>query len=312
MNHSRQDATRRWLLRLYPPAWRARYGDEFAALLDLAPLSLWAVLDILLGALDARLCIRSWRLAAMTTLTQRLRRSEIVIFSSYIAFVVAGSAFAKITEYDDFHDATRHYPLIGGAFATLVVAAWVALAAVVIGGAPLALAAARSALATRRWSTLALLAVPALALGALYGFVLLLTQVIGPAIHAGPGATDANYHLGIALGIFFLLCALASTAAVARAIAQSEIAPGLYRFARIPAAVAVLAMVVVTGALLVWGLALRADVPSLFNGNDGLQASNTAANWLVQLAVMALATAVALWAAARAFATREGATGQTA
>jgi hypothetical protein len=312
MNASRRDTTRRWLLRLYPLAWRARYADEFAALLDLAPLSLWTVLDILLGALDARLCVRSWRVAAMTTLIQRLRRSEIVIFCAYIAFVVAGSAFAKVTEYDDFHDATRHYPLIGGAFTTLVVAAWVALAAVVIGGAPLALAAARSALATRRWSTLALLAVPALALGALYGFVLLLTQIIGPAIHAGPGATSANYHLGIALAIFFLLCAAGSTVAMARAIAQSEIAPGLYRFARIPAAVAVLAMVVVTGSLLVWGLALRADVPSLFNGNDGLQASNTAANWLVQLAVMALATAVALWAAARAFATREGAAGQAA
>jgi hypothetical protein len=312
MIRSQQGATRRWLLRLYPPAWRARYGDEFAALLELAPLSLWTVLDILLGALDARLCIRSWRIAAMTSLTQRLRRSEIVIFCAYIAFVVAGSAFAKVTEYDDFHDATRHYPLIGGAFTTLVVAAWVALAAVVIGGAPLALAAARSALATRRWGTLALLAVPALALGALYGFVLLLTQVIGPAIHAGPGATNANYHLGIALGIFFLLCAAASTAAVALAIARSEIAPGLYRFARIPAAVATLAMVVVTGSLLVWGLGLRAYVPGLFNGNDGLVATNTAANWLVHLVVMGVATAVALGAVVRAFAAREGAAGQVA
>jgi hypothetical protein len=312
MSDSRQDAARRWLLRLYPPAWRARYGDEFTALLDLAPLSLWTVLDVLLGALDARLCIRSWRIAAMTTLTQRLRRSEIVIFCAYIAFVVAGSAFAKVTEYDDFHDATRHYPLIGGAFTTLVVAAWVALAAVVIGGAPLALAAARSALAARRWGTLALLAVPALALGALYGFVVLLGQVIRPLIHAGNGPTPGNWHLGITLGVFYLLCARASTAAVARAIAQSEIAPGLYRFARIPAAAATLAMVVVTGSLLVWGLALRADVPSLFNGNDGLMATNTAANWLVHLVVMVVATAIALWAAARAFTTQEGAAGQTA
>jgi hypothetical protein len=306
MIHRQHDSTRRWLLRLYPPAWRARYGDEFAALLDLAPLSLWSLLDILLGALDARWLTRDWRISTMSTLTRRLRRSEIAIFCAYIAFVVAGSAFAKITEYDDFQAATHTFPLIGIAFNTLVVAAWVALAAVVIGGAPLALAAARAALAARRWGTLALLAVPALALGALYAFVLLLTRVIGPAIHAGNGATTANYHLGIALGGFFLLCAIASTAAVARAIAQSEIAPGLYRFARIPAAVATLAMLVVTLALLVWGLGLRAYVPSLFNGNDGLLASNTAANWLVNFVAMALATGVALWAAARAFAAREG------
>jgi hypothetical protein len=304
MSHTRHEAARRWLLRLYPPAWRARYGDEFTALLDLAPLSLWTMLDILLGALDARLFTRSWRFAGMTT---RLRRAEITMFCAYILFVVAGSAFAKITEYDDFHEATRNYPLIGVAFTTLTVAAYVALAAVVIGGAPLALAAARSALATRRWGTLALLATPVLALGALYAFVRLLTQVIGPAIRAGSGVTPGNWHLGIILGNFYLLCAVGSTAAVAAAIARSEIAPSLYRFARIPAAVATLAMVVVTVSLLVWGLSLRAYLPSLFNGNDGLLASNTAINWLVQLAGMVVAVIVALWATARSFAAGEAA-----
>jgi hypothetical protein len=300
-------AARGWLLRLYPPAWRERYGDEFAALLELAPLSLWTVLDMVLGALDARLFTRSWRIAPMTTLTQRLRRSEITVFCAYIVFVVAGSAFAKVTEYDDFHDATHNFPLIGGAFTTLVVGAFVALAAVVLGGAPLALGAARSALATRRWGTLALLAVPALAFGALYGYLIFLGQVIRPLIHAGNGPTPGNWQMGISLAVVYLLCALASTAAVARAIARSEIAPGLYRFARIPAALAALAMLVVTAALLVWGLELRANVPSLFNGNDGLMATNTAANWLLHLTVMALATATALWATVRALATREGA-----
>jgi hypothetical protein len=46
---------RRWLLWCYPHWWRARYGDEFAELLDALPLSPRNVLDTLLGALDARL-----------------------------------------------------------------------------------------------------------------------------------------------------------------------------------------------------------------------------------------------------------------
>ena len=45
----------RLLLRLYPAAWRDRYGDEFAALLEERPLSPFDVLDIALGAFDARL-----------------------------------------------------------------------------------------------------------------------------------------------------------------------------------------------------------------------------------------------------------------
>jgi hypothetical protein len=44
----------RLLLRLYPAAWRERYGDEFAALLEERPLSPFDVLDIVFGAFDAR------------------------------------------------------------------------------------------------------------------------------------------------------------------------------------------------------------------------------------------------------------------
>jgi hypothetical protein len=43
------------LLKLYPRAWRERYGDEFIALVGHAPLSASQVIDIVSGAIDARL-----------------------------------------------------------------------------------------------------------------------------------------------------------------------------------------------------------------------------------------------------------------
>jgi hypothetical protein len=43
------------LLQLYPAAWRARYGDEFAELLAARPPSIRDRFDILTGAIDARL-----------------------------------------------------------------------------------------------------------------------------------------------------------------------------------------------------------------------------------------------------------------
>jgi len=49
---------RRVLLRCYPAAWRARYADEFEALLDERPLGPFDVADVLLGALDAHLHLR--------------------------------------------------------------------------------------------------------------------------------------------------------------------------------------------------------------------------------------------------------------
>jgi hypothetical protein len=41
------------LLRLYPPAWRARYGDEFLALAGGGPLRARQAIDIISGAIDA-------------------------------------------------------------------------------------------------------------------------------------------------------------------------------------------------------------------------------------------------------------------
>jgi hypothetical protein len=41
------------LLRLYPPAWRERYGDEFLAMLGTEPLRVAVVFDIVMAAIDA-------------------------------------------------------------------------------------------------------------------------------------------------------------------------------------------------------------------------------------------------------------------
>ena len=44
---------KRWLVRLYPRAWRRRYGAEFTALLEQQPFTLTGILDVVRGALDA-------------------------------------------------------------------------------------------------------------------------------------------------------------------------------------------------------------------------------------------------------------------
>jgi len=46
------------LIRCYPARWRARYGEEFEAILVERPLGPFDVADILLGALDAQLRLR--------------------------------------------------------------------------------------------------------------------------------------------------------------------------------------------------------------------------------------------------------------
>lgn len=42
-----------WLIRLYPPAWRRRYGREVAELLATHPASFHTAIDLVAGAVDA-------------------------------------------------------------------------------------------------------------------------------------------------------------------------------------------------------------------------------------------------------------------
>jgi hypothetical protein len=50
----------RLLVRLYPRAWRARYGEEFAAVLAERRLSPRTVIDVIAGAADAHLHPGGW------------------------------------------------------------------------------------------------------------------------------------------------------------------------------------------------------------------------------------------------------------
>lgn len=63
---------RRWLLRLYPRAWRRRYGEEFADLLARHPLTPAGIVDVARGALDAhRRHRRQGQEGTMATLARR-------------------------------------------------------------------------------------------------------------------------------------------------------------------------------------------------------------------------------------------------
>jgi hypothetical protein len=44
-----------WIVRLYPRKWRERYETEMCALLEQHASTLFTLLDLFLGALDARI-----------------------------------------------------------------------------------------------------------------------------------------------------------------------------------------------------------------------------------------------------------------
>jgi hypothetical protein len=80
------------LIRCYPAHWRARYGDEFEAILEERPLGPFDMTDILLGALDARLRSRG-RGVDVTQgrgFTMSLRIGGIAAILGALLFALAG------------------------------------------------------------------------------------------------------------------------------------------------------------------------------------------------------------------------------
>jgi hypothetical protein len=280
------------LVRLYPRAWRERYEEEFVAMLEQGPVTIKDLFDVVFGAVDAWLrpqVVYEGRLVMVS----RMRGSVLAVLWAWVGLVVAGVGFRKMTEYDDFVRAARDSALVGVAFDTVVVGAVVALAAVAVGGAPVAFAALRKALAERRKDVL-LLCMPLIFGAGFVGYILVLMKVIYPALGRVAVHGTVNVALFLSLVGAFSLAALASAWAVTAAVRRVEVGGRTLRFALYPAAVAAAGMAVVLVGTTVWGLTLRATAPTLFSGDDGILATPTYVTWLAIVAVMAVSTAVAV------------------
>lgn len=302
-----------WLVRLYPHDWRERYEEEFAALLEQCSLSPLLLLDILIGALDARLNTQAVT-GGRLPMIDKLRASEIALFCAYIGYVVAGLGFYGMLDDNPLVGVARTHPDLSGAVLAIQVGAVLSLLAVLAGGLPIGYAALRRALAERRRDILLLFAVPpmCLALLAAYGVVFVIVALLASGVSAStppksiPLAALIAYFGGVGL---FLLAAIASAVAVALAVARSHVEAQRFRRALVPGALATLAMVVTLAAALAWGLSANADAPQAFYGGKGLFGFSTAGSWLSIVAVMAMATLVAAAAVLRGFAVRSASAG---
>ncbi len=270
------------LLRCYPPAWRDRYATEMTALLEEHEVTFATWFDLLRGALDARL--DPGFAAGRGRMATRLRRSEIVVFFSFIVYVVAGIGFQKMTEDADRAGVMRAHVAVGIGYYAVIAGAVIAMLAVAAGGLPLGLSVLRQALAGRRRDLLGLLALPPAL------FVVLI----------GWGADIARSHETISsspvrgLIIYVMVAAVASAASVSLALSRADPSEPALRFARIPALVASLAMGLSLIGVAVWGLSLRSAAPSFFTLDGGALRSYAYFTWMRVVVVMGLATAAAL------------------
>ncbi len=301
------------LLRLCPLTFRQEYAGEMEQVFRAMLLDAWrarglrgvtrlwapALGDLLLGAAaahgdDIGLSIEALR---RSWLMSRMRSSAITIFCAYIALVLTGMGFQKLTEDIMKTNIPSVYPGIGLAHDAIIAGAVLALLAVLVGGLPIAWDAIRQALAERRWGILALFAVPPLSLAIWLGWTWTILNVISPAKHAQSANAPSVIGFGRSWVGLLILAAIASVTAVSIAVSRSEITTGRYRFALNAAVVAILGMIVTMVGVAAFGLQIQAVAPQALTAlASPLEfGQSTGVNLVVQFTVMLLASVIATY-----------------
>ncbi len=305
------------LLRLCPRGFRQAYAVEMEQVFRALLLDAWqeygwlgvarqwapALGDLLVGAaaahgddlgLSLEALKRSW-------LMSRMRSSAITIFCAYIALVLTGMGFQKLTEDIMKTAIPATYPAIRLTYDAIVVGAVIALLAVLVGGVPIAWDAIRQALSARRWGILALFAVPPISLALWLGWTWTILNVIAPAKHAQSAYAPTVIGIGRSWVGLLILAAIASVAAVSVAISRSQITPERYRFALRAGIAATVGMFITLAGVAAFGLQVQAVAPqALSTLASPLEfGQSTGVNLVVQSVVMLLASVLAAFSVYR-------------
>lgn len=199
-----------WLLRLYPKAWRERYEDEMRVLLEEHEITLFTWLDLLLGALDARLDPDFRTMRPLSPL-QRFRRMRTAAASAFFAsplFLLFYFVFIfdKVDDpWDTLLQEQQPIAMVASTLGTIAGVIWgVTIVAAIL--VLLSRALRKSATREERWLGLLPLGSGLVAGGALASHVLL----------PWPWLNTFQF------GVFFLISLLSIPASIALAIARSK------------------------------------------------------------------------------------------
>lgn len=249
----------RALLRLYPSAWRERYGDEMRALLADDPPGARGALSLALGAADAHLHPQAaW--SKISAPIVRARLSVCAMFSCWIGLSLLGMAFRKETEDTGFSLAAAHHPSLAIAETAVLTGAVVGALTIAFAGLPLVWLALRQTLRERDRELALLLLSPPLAL---IGFALA-SRLLVTLAPARDGGFPAGFVLTILVPWQLAALACATVLALAPRAVLARVTPSpvaLRRAARATPALAAATVAVASGIAL-YAVVLVLDAPA--------------------------------------------------
>jgi hypothetical protein len=288
-------ATNRSLLRWYPTRWRARYGDEFTAMIedDLGgrPPTLRYQWSIARSGLSERLR-EAGMMGNSVSPSEHVRGGALTVLCAFALFIVPGVGFAKISEHWDesIHRGSRHLPAVSfNLLGSLAVACAAAVLISAIALLPTLVQFIRTegwpAIRRRVWlsvtATLATIAVGS-------GLVVWAGHLTSHQRNSGFGWYQLLYVIAAAL---FAATIATWTAAMVATARRLNIRMGQLKVVGVLAVAVAACMPVMTATAAVWWGSMATTAPWFFAGAPaGTSSSPLATNLLVVLIVMVIAS----------------------
>lgn len=285
-------------LRWYPARWRARYGDEFAALLDdeygghLPVTARWALVA---GGLRER-ARQSGLSGDSASPADALNAGVLMVLVAWTVFAGAGASFAKFSEHFDqalAHQAGAHH-VPDVAFSVIQAVAAV-VAGTVLVGLLLALPALARYLGRGGWVHVRR---PVRRASAVTVLTALVTVPVLVWAHALTPPQRNGFHWYGALflawtGLIAVTAALWLVVAVAVG-GRLRLSPATLRAEAMLAAVVAVGMALMVGATVVWWAAMANAAPAFLRASPGGAPGSSWDLWLVAtVAVMVVGLGVA-------------------
>ncbi len=291
------------LLRIYPRAWRERYGEELAALVDElgggARMSWRLRLDVGRAGLVER--FRALGLNGLPP-RERAREGSLLVLYAWMLFVLGGFGVQKASEHWQAVTPAAKQGLPSAAFDVLVAAAGAGSLLVLAGVAaalpPLVALIRGGGWAEIRRPVLRAVALTVLTVAAAAALGLWAHSLTPAQRNGGDVAYSGAFVAWALLGAACLLAWAAAAAATARRLALPA---GTLRLEVWLGAAVSGAMAAMTAATAVWWGSLAGAAPWFFAGRPvGASASALSPNLIVAAGLMVAATLLALAGSARA------------
>ena len=291
----------RRLASLYPPSWRARYGDEFAAFLEDHPATPLAILNIIGSAILERL-----RAARDFQMDSRQRTLVLMAFS-YLAAVAAGVNFYWTVNDTPLSGVMRSHAPLGASFRTVALGSGTAFAAVIAIALPVTTSIAIDAFRTRRWRTIGRIFVPFAAALIVVLWLVAGTMATGRHWVATPWDVTGDWPAPVewpplairwamsSMTFVLLVCGLMSSAvAASQVIRESDLSRYRAIWFRSTSVALAISVLIMTAGVAGWGwFAQQYAATDFHSRNGGLFNSTNVASWAASCVVFGAASVIA-------------------